>query len=91
MPKFRNVRNANVINGVPAAGASRWATGKFSPALSMCWNRLPVEGTAEVFGSASAIHKHFQRWRGQRFFLALWQAGLAEYDEMEGIAWSGKA
>jgi len=21
------------------------------------------------------------------FFLALWRAGLAEYDEMEGIAW----
>ncbi len=23
-----------------------------------------------------------------RFFVALWRAGLAEYDEMEGIAWS---
>jgi hypothetical protein len=22
------------------------------------------------------------------FFVALWRAGLAEYDEMEGIAWS---
>jgi transposase len=46
------------------------------------WKALP-----KSFGSASAIHKHFQRWRGQGFFLALWQAGLAEYDEMEGIAW----
>ena len=46
------------------------------------WKALPRE-----FGSASAVHKHFQRWRAQGFFLALWQAGLAEYDEMEGIAW----
>ena len=46
------------------------------------WKALP-----KSFGSASAIHKHFQRWRVQGFFLALWQAGLAEYDEMEGIAW----
>jgi transposase len=46
------------------------------------WKALP-----KSFGSASAVHKHFQRWRGQGFFLALWQAGLAEYDEMEGIAW----
>src|ERR1039457_3471471 len=46
------------------------------------WKALP-----KSFGSASAIHKHFQRWRGQGFFLALWQAGLAEYDDLEGIAW----
>jgi len=46
------------------------------------WKALPKE-----FGSASSVHKHFQRWRRQGFFLALWQAGLAEYDEMEGIAW----
>ena len=46
------------------------------------WKALP-----KSFGSASAIHTHFQRWRQQGFFLALWQAGLAEYDEMAGIAW----
>src|ERR1039458_2838365 len=46
------------------------------------WKALP-----KSFGSASSVHKHFQRWRGQGFFLALWQAGLAEYDDMEGIAW----
>ena len=48
---------------------------------------LPVKALPKSFGSASSVHKHFQRWRGQGFFLALWQAGLAEYDEMEGIAW----
>jgi transposase len=46
------------------------------------WKALPRE-----FGSASAVHAHFQRWRKGGFFLRLWQAGLAEYDEMEGVAW----
>lgn len=46
------------------------------------WKALPAS-----FGSASAIHTHFQRWRQDGFFVRLWQAGLAEYDDMEGIAW----
>ena len=46
------------------------------------WKALPRE-----FGSASAIHKHFQRWHRAGFFLAMWRAGLGEYDEREGIAW----
>ena len=46
------------------------------------WQALPRE-----FGSASAVHAHFQRWRAAGFFGHLWRAGLAEYDEMEGIAW----
>ena len=47
------------------------------------WKALP----RERFGSASAIHKRFLEWEQAGFFVALWQAGLAEYDEMEGIAW----
>ena len=47
------------------------------------WKALP----SERFGSASAIHKRFLEWEKVGFFVALWQAGLAEYDEMEGIAW----
>ena len=47
------------------------------------WKALPKER----FGSASAIHAHFLRWQRAGFFLALWRAGLAEYDDMEGIAW----
>src|SRR5487761_663574 len=39
------------------------------------WQALPKE-----FGSASAIHKHFQQWRRAGFFLALWRSGWAEYD-----------
>lgn len=48
------------------------------------WKALPKER----FGSPSAIHTHFMRWIRAGFFVALWRAGLAEYDEMEGIAWS---
>jgi transposase len=46
------------------------------------WKALPKE-----FGSASAIHKHFQQWHRAGFFLALWRSGLAEYNDLEGIAW----
>jgi transposase len=46
------------------------------------WEALPHE-----FGSASAVHAYFQRWQCSGLFLCLWQAGLAEYDDMEGIAW----
>ena len=47
------------------------------------WKSLP----RERFGSASSVHKYFRQWLKGGFFLALWRAGLAEYDEMEGIAW----
>jgi putative transposase len=47
------------------------------------WKSLPKER----FGSASSVHKYFRQWLKAGFFLALWRAGLAEYDEMEGIAW----
>ena len=46
------------------------------------WKALPRE-----FGSSSAVHQHFQNWYKAGFFLKLWQAGLAEYDGMHGIAW----
>lgn len=47
------------------------------------WKAVPKER----FGSPSAIHGYFTRWLQLGFFLSLWRAGLAEYDEMEGIAW----
>ena len=42
----------------------------------------------ERFGSPSAIYTHFMRWMRIGFFVTLWRAGLAEYDEMVGIAYS---
>jgi len=47
------------------------------------WKALPKE----LFGSPSSVHGYFTRWMKVGFFLSLWRAGLAEYDEMEGISW----
>ena len=47
------------------------------------WKALPKER----FGSASSIHSYFLQWLREGFFLRLWRAGLAEYDELEGITW----
>lgn len=41
----------------------------------------------ERFGSSSSIHARFLEWQKAGVFEALWKAGLAEYDDMEGIAW----
>ena len=46
------------------------------------WKALPRE-----FGSSSSVHAYFRKWVEAGFFLKLWKKGLAEYDEMEGIAW----
>jgi transposase len=48
------------------------------------WKALPKT----EFGSASSIHKYFLEWKRKGVFSRLWRKGLAEYDEMEGIAWS---
>lgn len=47
------------------------------------WKALPKER----FGSASAVHKRFLQWESQGVFESIWKAGLAEYNQMEGIAW----
>lgn len=47
------------------------------------WKALP----SECFGSASAIHARFLAWETTGFFEALWRSGLAEYDDLAGIAW----
>jgi transposase len=50
------------------------------------WKALPKH-----FGSASSIHKYFQAWEDAGFFVNLWRAGLAEYDDLEGIQWEWQA
>lgn len=47
------------------------------------WKALP----RERFGSPSSVHAYFREWQAKGFFLALWKAGLAEYDELEGVGW----
>jgi putative transposase len=38
-------------------------------------------------GDCSTVHDRFQEWEKKGFFKALWQLGLAEYDEVQGIEW----
>lgn len=47
------------------------------------WKALPKQ----QFGSASSVHRYFQEWEAAGVFEALWQKGLCEYDEFEGIGW----
>lgn len=47
------------------------------------WKAVPKER----YGAGSSIHAYFRAWEKAGVFRALWRAGLAEYDEMEGIAW----
>ena len=49
------------------------------------WNAFPRK-EFEGLGS-SALHARFRQWAKAGFFTAIWKAGLAEYDALEGIAW----
>ena len=81
-PKGRKFRRK------PGGGRKRMAPRQILAAIvyvlrtGIQWKALP-----KSFGSASAIHKHFQNWQRAGFFLKIWRAGLAEYDDLEGIAW----
>jgi putative transposase len=46
------------------------------------WNALPHE-----MGASSTVYDRFRWWLQDGFFLRLWQAGLAEFDELAGLDW----
>ncbi len=46
------------------------------------WNALPRE-----LGASTTVYDRFRLWEQQGVFERIWQAGLREYDELEGIAW----
>jgi len=50
------------------------------------WNALPRER-----GASSTVHDRLQEWEAAGVFLALWQAGLTEYEELCGIEWEWQA
>ena len=50
------------------------------------WKAVPQE-----FGSGRVIHRSFQGWTRARVFKRMWQAGLAEYDELKGLEWKWQA
>ena len=51
----------------------------------LIWNAFP----REMFGGlgSSALHKRFQQWAKAGLFTEIWKKGLAEYDDLKGIAW----
>lgn len=46
------------------------------------WNQLPVR-----FGSDSAVHRTFQRWRDKGVLDRLWAAMAARCEELGGLDW----
>jgi transposase len=48
------------------------------------WNTLSKERDGVCSSSA---HAYFMGWASAGVFVAIWKAGLAEYDELAGIAW----
>jgi putative transposase len=46
------------------------------------WNALPRE-----VGACTTVYDRFRAWARDGVFLRLWQAGLTEFDELEGIEW----
>jgi transposase len=52
------------------------------------WNAVPRE---KFNICPSSVHAYFQKWSKSGVFRALWQRGLVEYDELEGIAWEWQA
>lgn len=49
------------------------------------WKALPREKFAGL--GPAAAHRKFQQWTQAEVFGKLWLHGLAEYEEMAGIAW----
>jgi transposase len=50
------------------------------------WNAIP-----SVYGSGKTVHRYFQTWTKAGVFKKMWQAGLAEYDDVIGILWTWQA
>jgi len=48
----------------------------------MQWNALPRE-----LGASSTVYDRFRLWEQQGVFERLWEAGLREFDEIEGLEW----
>jgi len=46
------------------------------------WNALPRE-----LGASTTVYDRFRWWLADGLFLRLWQAGLAEFEELEGLDW----
>ena len=50
------------------------------------WKSLP-----RFYGAPSIVHDRFQEWQRSGFFEKIWQAGLMEYDNRNGLEWEWQA
>ena len=75
------------VGGRPPAEARKLMAGILYVLRTGCqWNAVPKE-----FGSGKTLHRYFQYWTRRRVFKKMWQAGLLEYDETQGIEWEWQA
>lgn len=71
--------------GRPPVPDRRCLDGIFFVLRTGCqWRALDATGIV----AGSTAHDRFQQWRRQGFFRRLWQAALADYDELKGLDWS---
>ena len=68
----------------PADGRMVFAAIVYVLRTGIQWNALPRE---KFHVCSSSVHSYFRKWSKAGVFKALWRKGLAEYDDMEGIAW----
>ena len=71
--------------GRPPVSDRRCLDGIFFVRRTGCQGRA-LDATGIVAGSTA--HDRFQKWRREGFFLRLWQAALADYDELQGLDWA---
>jgi putative transposase len=80
-------RSRRHIGGRPGAERRQVMAGILYVLRTGCqWNAAPRE-----YGSGKTLHRYFQRWHRARVFKRLWQAGLTEYDELQGLEWKWQA
>ena len=84
-------RSGRSYNGNPAEEKRVYSDRLFFEGIvyvlrtGIIWNAFPREKFKGL--GSSALHKRFQEWARAGLFEAIWRRGLAEYDELEGIAW----
>ena len=88
VPKTRGAGKARrKVGGRPRVVARQVFAGILYVLRTGCqWKAVPA-----TFASSSTVHRRFQDWERQGVFARLWRAGLAEYDDLEGIAWHWQA
>lgn len=87
LPEFKRPAERHYQRRPGAGRKSLPARLAFEAILYVLRVGIPWKDLPKSFGSASAVHRRFRAWHDAGLFTKLWQAGLAEEDEMEGIPW----